>query len=140
VQLPTEQLNFIQNSELTAEQKATIERNKAEALERAKAKLNSPGKTIPPSKSAVINSRPTPYQKKPLTSTTTNSLIASINKNSSNAIPSTSKTVVQSKLVKEVICQVEFITEDRFVVKSDGYSATLIEEFKAIKSKSYSEF
>lgn len=134
VPLPEEQRIFIQNPQnhqLTAEQKAKIERNKIEAIEKAKAKQTSPiGKSIPPSKSAVVNSRPFPYPLSAKNSST-------INKTD---VPSTSKALVQSKLGKHVTCDLEFITEDRFVVKTDNYSDALISVFKDTKSKSYSKF
>lgn len=137
VPLPEDQKKFLQEKQLTSDMKAEIEKKRQAALELRKSKTNSPpGKAIAPSRNAILDSRPNPYQSKPLIPRNPET----INKDTF-PVPSTSKPQLQKQLKNNisVTCQFEFISEERFVVKTDTYNETVINEFKAIKSKIYGE-
>lgn len=73
----------------------------------------SPGKSLPPSKASLTSNRSSPYQKPEP-------------KLTKRAIP--------------VMCSLEVISIDRFAARTDTYSETVINEFKKMSTRSYSEF
>lgn len=147
--------------------KTEIERNRLAALERLKArKLISqqaandraaePGKAPAPHKTS--NNRSNPYDK-PNHSNLINQQSAAALPGPSRfqpEVPSPGKALTSARPVPyqkptetkpqaskppvKVLCQFEMISDDRFVVKLDNYSEVAIQEFKKMKSGSYSKW
>jgi SWI/SNF-related matrix-associated actin-dependent regulator of chromatin subfamily A-like protein 1 len=170
LKLPAEPSQVVQSTKtiLTEAQKAAIEAKRMAAIEKAtsnnlisqqdaealKAKKISPGKATAPSKLLITQNRPNPYlkpqnpvqnvvvQQKSMTSYQVNSpgkslapSKASITSNRSNPYQKPTK-----KPVVHVLCTLELISNDRFFAKTDNYSEAVINEFKKLKTKSYSKF
>lgn len=151
---------------LSAQQKAEIERKRLEAIERAKAnklitsdvakdlaaKKLSSGKVQAPSKIAVISNRPVPYLKPQNLAQSSASALDLLKLQETpistpGKAPAPSKAVITNARPKPyqkpqtpVMCSLEIISDNRFVAKTDAYNETVINEFKKVKSKSYSKF
>lgn len=78
-------------------------------------KSPAPGKAPPPSKEALASNRANPYEK------------------------SKPRIVTPAKPAVPVLVSLEITSENRFVAKTDGYSEAVINEFKKLKTKAYSE-
>lgn len=140
--LTPEQQRFIQQSTssvalLTNEQKAKIEQNRQAAIERAKANGKSPpsGKSIAPSKLAVASARPNPYAQPPVPKKP----LRLQNPEGYAGGPSTSSSMIQTKIDNILTITFELVSDDRFAVKTDRFDEKIINELKTIKSKVYSK-
>ncbi|KAL7039600.1 hypothetical protein ACKWTF_000045 [Chironomus riparius] len=118
---------------LTAEQKARIEENRKQALERLKLRNTAKGINLPnnpvtvskilPTRTDASSHRVIPYTK-PLQNWF------------SNTCQSTDENPVTFNL-KYTHCLIELINEERFQVKTNGYNQKVIQEFKKLKSATY---
>lgn len=139
---------------LTSEQKAQIERNRLEAIARAAAnklipaevaedlaaKKISPGKVphvfLKPRKGSshpTIGSSAALEKASPMTSTSSRPQTLTEKANTVAKVPTSTKPNVT------VLCQLRFISKDRFEALTDTFSDAVITEFKKIRSKSYSK-
>jgi len=125
---------------LTAEQKARIEHNRKQALERLKARkfaestktateinsTNNPVTKVLPTKAIASSHRINPYLKPPEKCQTSYQKPKNWFQN-------------ESTLIKPIHCSIELVNEDRFIVKTNGgFNQNLVGEFKKISSGTYS--
>ena len=128
---------------LTAEQKAKIEANRKQALERLKVRnlegANSSSKSITkilPTKADASSHRVNPYLQ-PQQSRFSNNYQSSP-QTPGKATSSLSNNDNNSKPPqRNVHCFIELISEDRFLVKTNAYDDKIIQEFKKVPSSTY---
>lgn len=126
---------------LTAEQKARIEHNRKQALERLEARklaestkstteinsINNSVTKVLPTKALASSHRVNPYLKPP-------------EKCQSSYQKPKNWFQKESTLIKPIHCSIELINEDRFLVKTNGgFNQNLVGEFKKIPSQTYSK-
>lgn len=133
------------NVQLTAEQRARIEQNRRQALERLKARNLKPQISshsenvlkILPSKAVASSHRVNPYLKPSSSANNNKPFTAAINQ---TKIHSTKQELISKpavSTVKTIQCTCEGTSETRFTVKTNGYDDRVIQEFKKIPSKIY---
>lgn len=139
---------------LTSEQEAQKERNRLEGIARAvannlippelakdlAAKRISPGKV--PHKFLKIRNAGDPAPSKlqfPIKAALETASASTSSGTSSDKAATVTKAPIATKPNVPVLCQLRFITKDRFEALIDAYNDVVVTEFKKIRSKSYSK-
>lgn len=146
------------NGQLTAEQKARIEENRRQALERLKNRNLSSNKTpqspvqqkntapskILPTKVLSSSHRVNPYLNPRVNQYSNQQQSSSVkpnqfnNNNKTNSYQTNVNRAVSTKA--SIKCTIEILSEDRFCVKTSGYDEKIIQEFKKIPTSLYRKY